>query len=161
MTRVNNAITWQFDDIQLPYATLNEELSNGYVTFQVKLLPGFAVGDIVPNHADIYFDANPAIITNTFNTEFVAALKTITFNAENILIYPNPANEVVNIRLENTMENLESVILYDMIGKSVFKTTNIDSNQSAIDVSALAKGMYLVEITTVNQLKMTKKLIVK
>ena len=161
MTRVNNAITWKFDDIQLPYATLNEQLSNGYVTFQVKLLPGFALGDIVPNHADIYFDANPAIITNTFNTEFVATLKTVTFNAENILIYPNPASDAINIRLENTMENLESMVLYDMIGKSVLKTVNIDSNQSAIDVSALAKGMYLVEITTVNQLKMTKKLIVK
>jgi hypothetical protein len=59
------------------------------------------------------------------------------------------------------MENLESVVLYDVIGKTVLKTLNIDSNQSTFDVSALAKGLYLVEIITENKLKMTKKLIIK
>jgi len=161
MERVNNKIIWKFDYINLIGAAQSEQLSKGYVTFKIKLLPGIAVGDIVTNHTEFYFGSNPAIVSNTFSTEFVATLKTVTFNAENILIYPNPASEVINIRLENTMENLESVALYDVLGKSVLKTKNIDSNQSAINVSALSKGVYLVEITTANQLKMTKKLIVK
>jgi len=98
---------------------------------------------------------------NLDDIRWEANLKTDSFNTSQFSFYPNPASEVINIRLENTMENLESIVLYDMIGKSVLKTVNIDSNQSTIDVSALAKGMYLVEITTANQLKMTKKLMVK
>ncbi|WP_298140991.1 choice-of-anchor L domain-containing protein, partial [Flavobacterium sp.] len=72
MERVNNQIIWKFDYINLPPALSNEELSKGYVFFKIKLKPGFAVGDIVPNTANIFFDTNPAIVTNTFNTEFVA-----------------------------------------------------------------------------------------
>ena len=160
MERVGNKLVWKFDFIQLPGAIQSPDLSKGYVYFKIKMKPGFSVGDIVPNTADIYFDANPAVATNTCTTEFVDLLSVSTFDAENILLYPNPASDEFQIRLENTNENLARVVIYNVVGKTVKTISNIAASQSVINVSSLAKGVYMVEITTDNNLKMLKKLVI-
>jgi hypothetical protein len=161
MERVNNQINWKFDYIQLPSYLENFDLSKGYVTFKVKLKPGFSAGDIIPNTASIYFDTNPAIITNTFQTEFVAALSNTIFESNNLLIYPNPTNSSVQINLQNTTEKLSSLVIYDVVGKTIKTIKNSPTNDLNLDVSDLSKGVYLVEITTETNLKLTKKLIIQ
>ena len=161
MTRIGNLITWNFDFINLPPALANEELSKGYVFFKVKLKPGFTVGDIIPNTANIFFDTNPAIVTNTFNTEFVAALNNLDFNSGNFLIYPNPATDLVQISLNTNSGNIESIVIFDVLGKVVKKVEDVNSNQTNINVSELSSGVYMIEVTTENKLKQVKKLVIK
>lgn len=160
MEQVNNKITWKFNYIQLPSYLENFELSKGFVTFKVKLKPGFSVGDIIPNTASIYFDTNPAIVTNTFQTEFVAALANTTFDNENFVIYPNPASSLIQISLQGKLDNIQNIVIYDMLGKSIKNIKNITSNEINVDVTNLSKGIYLVEITTESNLKTTKKLVI-
>ena len=161
MTRVGNLITWNFDFINLPPALANVELSKGYVFFKVKLKPGFAVGDIIPNTANIYFDTNPAIITNTFNTEFVTALNNLDFNSGNFLLYPNPATDLVQISSNINSGNIESIVIFDVLGKVVKKVEAVNSNQTNINVSELSSGVYMVEVATDNKMKQVKKLVIK
>lgn len=160
MERVGNKLVWKFDYIYLPSALANEELSNGYLTFKIKVKPGFEVGDIIPNFAEIYFDTNPAIITNTFNSTFEVQLSTPEFTSGNLLIYPNPSNGLVYINTQNTTENLKQINLYDVLGKVILSSKNLSAKQSSIDVSPLAKGVYMIEITTESNFKQTKKLVV-
>jgi uncharacterized repeat protein (TIGR01451 family) len=161
MERVGNQLVWHFDYIQLPGAIQNEELSKGYVTYMIKLKPGFSVGTIIQNTASIYFDSNPPIITNTFNTEFVESLGNPEFAAHDVMVYPNPAHGNVTVTLDAANGNLETIALYDMVGKMVKKISGISQTQATLDISMLAKGMYLMEVFTENQLKRTKKLIVQ
>jgi len=161
MERTNNKLIWSFNNIQLPPQITNEEASNGYVTFKIKPNAGFALGDIIPNFAEIYFDTNPPIITNTFNSTFEEQLATPEFSSGNLLIYPNPSNGLVYINTQNTTENLKEINLYDVLGKTILSSKNLSSRQSTIDVSSLAKGIYMIEITTENNYKQTKKLVVK
>ncbi|MDB4340456.1 hypothetical protein OAA13_02250, partial [Crocinitomicaceae bacterium] len=58
-------LEWTFEDIQLPDSTTNLEGSNGFVTFQVDQVPDLAPGTVILNDADIYFDFNAPITTNT------------------------------------------------------------------------------------------------
>ncbi len=160
MNRMNNQISWEFRNINLAPKLVNEPGSMGYVLFKVKLKPGIEVGDIVPNSANIFFDFNPAIITNTFNTEFVAPLSTTTFAEGNFGMYPNPASTTIQVSLQNTNDKLEKISIYDVMGKLI-QALNTDVNTQTIDVSAFAKGVYMVEIATENGLKTTKKLVVK
>ncbi|MEC4004597.1 T9SS type A sorting domain-containing protein [Flavobacterium sp. SUN052] len=160
LDRVGNTLTWNFNNIQLPVSVANSEIGKGYITFKVKLKPGFSVGDIIPNTASIYFDSNPAIVTNTFQSEFVAALANAIFESNNLLLYPNPAHSSVQINLQNTSENLSSIIIYDVVGKNIKTIKNLTSNEMSIDVSDLSKGVYLVEIATETNLKVTKKLVI-
>ena len=78
-----------------------------------------------------------------------------------ISLYPNPANTLVYVNAINTNESLEAVTIYDVIGKNVSSISKINSNQATLDVSTLAKGVYLVEITSQNNLKLIKKLIIE
>lgn len=160
MTRMDNQVSWDFRNINLPPASVNEGGSMGYVTFRVQLNPGIELGDVVPNTASIFFDFNPAIITNTFNTEFVAPLSTTTFANGNFAIYPNPAQSTVEISLQNTNDKIETIRIFDVMGKQI-QTINTSASVQTVDVSELARGIYMVEITTDTNLKTTEKLVVK
>lgn len=161
MVRRDNTVSWEFNNIQLPPASVNEDLSNGFITFRVKLKPGFAIGDIIPAAASIYFDSNPAIVTETFNTEFVQLLGNPTFGNESVSLYPNPTSDVVTITNNNSVEKISKITIYDFTGKRIYNLNDNMPNAISINVSHFAKGIYLVEILSESNSKITKKLILK
>ncbi|MCB4808018.1 T9SS type A sorting domain-containing protein [Tamlana sp. 62-3] len=57
-------------------------------------------------------------------------------------VYPNPAKDVINISALNSV-NVESVKLYNVIGKQVYAG---DVLTEKIDISNLNKGLYLLKI---------------
>jgi uncharacterized repeat protein (TIGR01451 family) len=158
LDRVGNVLNWKFDNIQLPVSVPNTTTGKGYITFKIKPRPGYAVGDIIPNTAAIYFDFNPAIITNTFNTEFVALLSNSVFDNQEVIIYPNPTNSFVNV---NANSSISTITIYDMLGKKVIVKLDVNSNTETIDLTQLNKGIYLIEIVDENDNKATKKLVIK
>ena len=161
MERVNNHMVWKFNYINLVSHLQNEELSKGYVTFKIKVKPGFTIGTIIPSVAEIYFDSNPAIVTNTFNTEFVTTLGIANFGSNNLMLFPNPASNSVQINLQNTSETIDTILINDVLGKNIRTITNVSSNQNTINVADLSQGVYLVTITTENNLKIVKKLVIE
>jgi hypothetical protein len=67
-----------------------------------------------------------------------------------VFIYPNPVqNETLNIYLgSNEFDNVETA-LYNLNGKSVFKKKmQPDNGYINMNVSGLAKGVYLLNIKT-------------
>lgn len=161
MQRVNNKVVWTFENINLPIEMTDEPGSHGYVTFKIKLNPGFAVNDVIENTAEIYFDFNPAIVTNTFQTTFVPNLSTGSFDRSNLVVYPNPAKDVVQIMMQNSTEKMSKIMIYDMIGKAKKTISGNNAQQISISVTDLSTGVYLIEITTGNKLKQVRKLMVK
>ncbi|WP_338377026.1 T9SS type A sorting domain-containing protein [uncultured Flavobacterium sp.] len=160
LERMGTHLTWYFDNIQLPVSVANTSTGKGYITFKVKPKPGYAIGDIIPNTANIYFDFNPAIVTNTFTTEFVAALAVETFNENNITMFPNPTKNQVTISLDNTNEVIANVNVIDMLGKQVIRLNKVNEITKSIDLSALNSGIYFIEIETQNKLVVKRKLII-
>ncbi|WP_432672705.1 DUF7619 domain-containing protein [Flavobacterium sp. SM2513] len=160
MERINNKLVWTFNNINLLPAVQNDLLSQGYVSFKIKLNAGFAVGDVIQNTAAIYFDFNPPIITNTFETTFVPNLSAGSFDASNLVVYPNPAREVVQITLRNSVETISRIVIYDIIGKAIKTISGTNEQQATVNVSDLSKGVYMIEITTDSHLKQIRKFIV-
>jgi len=161
MRRIGNQLIWNFYNINLPPTSINPTGSHGFIQFKIKPTAGFTLGDIIPNKAFIYFDYNPPIITNEFQTEFVQSLKTTDFDSSNFVLYPNPTNSNINVSLLNSSEAINSVEIHDLLGKKIKEVINSSSNDVNIDVSDLSKGVYLVQITTQSDLKITKKLIIQ
>ncbi|MBN8643230.1 MAG: T9SS type A sorting domain-containing protein [Flavobacteriales bacterium] len=161
LNRNGTNLKWTFEDILLPPSIPDTNIGKGYVTFRVKPKPGYAIGDVIENTASIYFDFNPAIITNTFSTEFVAPLELSDFSYNTVFIAPNPAKTSFEIQLKNTDETLAFVTINDFVGKTI-KTLQSDSETlTTIDTSDLSQGIYLIEITTKNNHKLLKKLIIE
>ena len=161
LKRVNNQLVWDFKNIHLTPSSVNQNGSMGYLQFKVQLTPGFQAGDIIPNNALIIFDSNPAIVTNTFSSKFTIPLSVVGFDANSLVLYPNPAKNTVQIGLVNTNEQIKKVVFYDVLGKTIKTVSSVATESLTVDVSDLAKGVYLVEIGLDNNLKLTKKLVIQ
>ena len=162
MDRIGNNINWRFDDIELPATSMNPIASNGYIQFKIKPKPGYAIGDIIPNTAAIYFDFNPPIITNTFQTRFVTVLALDEFENGSFVFYPNPASDFVTISLKDSTNSLSTITVYDVMGKMILQKKTIGTITSdTIDLSSVNPGIYFIEVQTENNTKVVKKLLVK
>lgn len=62
-------LRFRFDDIYLPDSNVNLLGSNGFIKYRIRQNQENVIGDVIDNEADIYFDFNAPIKTNTaFNT---------------------------------------------------------------------------------------------
>lgn len=86
--------------------------------------------------------ANPALSNS------VAEINNFKFN-----LYPNPASDILNIEFN---EAIKSVEIYSLQGQKVLET-----NQTEINISNLASGMYIVKVQDLSGSFATKKLIIE
>jgi uncharacterized repeat protein (TIGR01451 family) len=61
----NGEVTFKFENILLPDSGADFLGSQGFVKYKINLKTGLALGTSILNTANIYFDQNPAVITNT------------------------------------------------------------------------------------------------
>ncbi|MGV3630207.1 MAG: DUF7619 domain-containing protein [Bacteroidota bacterium] len=139
-------LEWTFNTILLVDSTTNEPLSHGHIQFSVKQNPDLAPGTILKNDADIYFDFNVPVITNEtshiINEEiYLENLGTEQIEDQDFVIYPNPANESLNIISKSKANH--RFHLTDLSGKTIMNG-KITANNSSIDVSALTNGAYII-----------------
>ncbi|HEX9981278.1 MAG TPA: T9SS type A sorting domain-containing protein [Flavobacterium sp.] len=144
MDRQDNTLTWTFNNVQLPAASEDPDGAKGYVMFKAKPKTGYAIGDVIPNTASIYFDFNPAIVTNTWETEFVEELSVPGSEYAGFRLFPNPAKDNIHIQ-SGAAETISKVYVRDMLGKTVLALDGAGS-EMLIDTSTISKGIYLVEI---------------
>ena len=128
----------------MPTEASDPEGSQGFVAFKIKPLPGIVLGDTVENFADIYFDFNAAIVTNTVSTTYVDELGVDTFQAPRIMLYPNPANDIFNIEAETDISSIE---IMNVLGQTLISTKE-SGNKQQINISGLSAGNYFVKVTT-------------
>lgn len=69
----------------------------------------------------------------------------------NFSMYPNPANNILNIDSEN---ELKSVEIYSLLGQKVLLSTS-----KTVNVSGLSKGIYMVRVEDKNGAVATQKLV--
>ena len=60
-----------------------------------------------------------------------------------ILIYPNPATELLYFINEDTQTPI-TVSVYDMMGRIIMMNKQIQNNQ--LDIHNLSKGVYIIEV---------------
>jgi Leucine-rich repeat (LRR) protein len=141
-TRINgNKVEFIFENINLDF---NDATNDGYVVFKIKTLPTLVLGDTFTNDANIYFDYNFPITTNTYTTT-VAALSTQDFDfGTYFTLYPNPAKDVLNMQAKQDV-TINSIEIYNQLGQILMATTNAINS---VDVSNLASGTYFVKVNT-------------
>jgi len=76
------------------------------------------------------------------------------FAANKFSVYPNPVQDVLNIRSANTVDAIQ---VFDVLGKLVISTTP-DAISPTVDMSSLNSGAYLVQVT-INGASKTVKVI--
>lgn len=142
VTRVDDKLEFKFNNINLPDDKVNEPGSHGYVTYKIKPTENFGVGLSVYNTAEIYFDFNPAIVTNTAKTTVVEMLGVNENQLAVARLYPNPVKDQLHIDVQQG--DLQSVNVYDINGRLCLSSTTA----TVVNTQALGTGMYFVKVTT-------------
>lgn len=159
-TKIDDQLNWKFDNIHLPSESMDEPNSHGYVYYKIKPTAGFQISDIIPNTAEIYFDFNPAVVTNTFETEFIATLSSKQFSNIDFSISPNPTSHFVEIRFSKTTNNKVQLGVYNIQGKLILnEERELQNNTIQLDISNLESGMYFLKVND-GVAEITQKLIV-
>jgi hypothetical protein len=154
----DNTLVFTFNNIQLVPQSIDEELSQGYVAFTLSQDGDLPIGTVIENTAAIYFDFNPAIVTNTVENEIVEKMTgTISVQVKNALsVYPNPSTG--NYQLSLHEMEIKNIRVYDLIGNVLLQLLDLDSEDAEIDLSKHNDGVYFVEVET-TQGKAVQKLI--
>ncbi len=70
-------------------------------------------------------------------------------NKESIIsVYPNPANDKVTILFNKLPDNEIELIIYDITGRFIKNQFLIGQKQTAIDISSLNNGIYILKINS-------------
>lgn len=158
-----NVLKFRFDDIMLADSTSNEPESHGWVTYKIKQQPNLVNGTVIRNLAAIYFDYNPPVITPyTFNTidNLLVGIQEIKEAKNNFAtIYPNPANDFLQVQIDANTSSSTLLRIFDITGKTIRETTIIQSN-SQVPVSDLKPGIYFIELINTNSERQINKLII-
>ena len=140
---VGNTVEFIFEGINLEARSGNPPVGgHGDVLFKIRTRGDLVANDLVAKAANIYFDYNFPVLTNTAETVF-ALLSNSGFDFDaSILVFPNPTNSRITINANTKIKSME---LYDTQGR-ILQT--VLGNQKDLDISSKSNGIYFLKITT-------------
>ncbi len=94
------------------------------------------------------------LISNGQSDVFISKIKlkneTLSVNQNNLLktiaLFPNPTQSKLNLKTSNSLENANLKIV-SILGQTVLEKQNLSGNNWNIDVSNLAKGVYVIQVS--------------
>jgi len=75
-------------------------------------------------------------------------------------VFPNPSNNIVNIRLKTAIEEIFEIEVFDIVGKQKFIKSSMRTSSSVIDVGDYEQGVYFYKIISSNKEVYSGKFIV-
>lgn len=164
MTENNSQMLYSIQDgiVRIVLSTLNSHsFAENDILFYIK---GYAanlteqvnfsddiIGEFANYDGDIFDDVTliiPQLISNNTND--------IQFNQNDIVIFPNPAKNFINI----TNISNSKIEIYDIYG-SLIKTENIKTNSTKLDTQNFPNGTYFIKILKNDKVTNHKFTIVK
>lgn len=128
--KVANTKVNEWEKLTFDFSTVDHE---GMTYDQIVVFPDF-LGDRAEDQI-IYFD------NIVIGDAEVNSVKTLT--ASEVSVYPNPANNLVEVAIENG--SIENITVLNLTGQSVLEQ---NTNSATLDVSMLATGVFTIQVTT-------------
>ena len=79
-------------------------------------------------------------------------------NQTQMLVYPNPATDVLNINISNSSFKNSEVVVYNISSAEVLKT-NMANTSAQLNIETLSNGVYFVKVSNQNGFNKTVKFI--
>ncbi len=115
-------LVWTFKNIFLPDKTTDEPGSHGFVKFKIKPRSSLVIGEEITNSANIYFDFNDPVITNTTVNLISGPPKFIDLKFRLEAMFPNlDTVRVYLVRSLAPFQKIDSSIVYSELDGTKFK----------------------------------------
>jgi hypothetical protein len=100
--------------------------------------------------------------TSISNTVAVSKKEINKDYGEELIVYPNPANEIVFLNYPSIENGLIDIKVFNISGNLILRKTKTHADgESEINCSNLNSGIYFIEINYSNGKKIISKLIIK
>jgi uncharacterized repeat protein (TIGR01451 family) len=149
--RQGRSLTFRFSPIQLPDSTTDFTGSQGFLAFRVAPYPQQAPATI-RNTAHIFFDSNPAVVTNTARTLYVDSFPVVGAisaapDPVSVGVRPNPAQTVAQFVFGETLDRAGALVLFNALGQPV-RYLDLPTGTAQIEVQRqnLPAGLYWWQI---------------
>ena len=148
-----NIVKFDFPNINLLDSS-HHGLCDGAVIFTINAKDGLAPGTTIFNHAGIFFDYNPVVMTDTVEDMIGFPAGTTQVNkTPKVTVYPNPASDEVTISADNA--NYSTATFTNVLGQQVL-AGSLTGQQTKMNVSHLAPGMYYITMIGEGGVKVVK-----
>ncbi len=146
----DSTLKFIFNNILLPDSNVNEPGSNGFVRYRIQPHTTLVPGDIISNSADIIFDFNAPVATNSALTEIVLYTSLQESSPPGFAVYPNPVTNVVNVVFNLHEKQNVAVVLFNMYGQKVQElfTGALESGiwHKVFTLENLPGGVYVISV---------------
>lgn len=151
-----NILEITYTNIALPDSGTNKFASHGFIRYKIEQKAQNPVGVIIYNHAGIYFDANPAIITNqtwhTVGENFITIkVGKSNDNAIKVSVAPNPFSYETTFEIEGEAYNTLQLKVYDLTGRVITQQQIQEDTKINLSRQNIASGIYLYELIGNNE----------
>ena len=158
-------LTFTFNNILLPDSNVNEPASHGLIEFTINQKSSNPIGTEIENTAEIYFDFNPPIVTNTVLNTVVLPTNIEGIKLPNaISVYPNPTDGRIRISFNTIRENEVSIALFDITGRKVneFIQNKKMTGTQVLDwnIGHVNSGIYFISVK-IGDKNYTNKIVVR
>jgi len=155
-----NVVSFTFPKINLVDSITNPQLSTGWVQYKVKTKANLPLLTEVKNTAYIYFDNNPAVVTNTTSNTLDTLTHTSTLvntgiasiDGNKIRLYPNPNQG--SFTLQTLGQISGSYTVRDMVGNMISRQ-KITTPSQVINLPGIDDGVYTIEVEGADPLRFT------
>ena len=106
-----------------------------------------------------YYIMSNGMALDSVDVQYNALLSVKPEKPASISVFPNPANEILNVNVEN-LSNSGSIAIYDITGKTVLNSL-LKNGKNQLDVEALKAGVYFYTIRNNKDIIETKKLLIQ
>ncbi len=136
----SNLLVFEFNNILLPDSATDADGSMGYVQFALDMDDQLAQTDTIKNRAFIYFDFQPAVITNYAKTFYSPDIGGFEHSTKSLHIYPNPTTGIFRV----TSPQKAEFAVYNQFGQSVWSGLLQANEEQVLDLSHLPNGIYMI-----------------
>lgn len=161
----DHVLRFHFDNIMLPDSNANQAASNGFVKFFLLQQPDNAIGTIIENNADIYFDFNEAVVTNT--VRHTVGEDFIVVNTQEILqeglsmhILPHPVETVALIQFDGIHFEQGLFQLIDPQGRTL-QSLPFSGTSFRLDRGGLPTGLFFCRVFEGEKAVLQGKMLIK
>jgi uncharacterized repeat protein (TIGR01451 family) len=152
-------VEWRFENILLPDSNTNEPASHGAIGFRIQPALPLLPGTLLENEADIFFDFNTPVRTNTSVLLASSGMGTNEAQAQGTLVvFPNPANDQLTVIANGFTPRSMRIISADGRSVQYQRTTN---DRVEVDIVALNAGAYIVEVVAADGTTHRQRVIVR
>lgn len=155
-----------FENIMLPDSNVNQEASNGFVKFSIYPRADAPLETLIENTANIYFDSNDAVVTNTTRHRLGENFLTVGLwqprrPAYQVLVSPNPFSETALLEVKGIASSAPLHLqVFDLQGKMVMEMT-APGPALTLKKGELPNGTFLFKIDQKGLLVGSGKLMVR